>query len=110
MTKVARGILNDSKIVVNDELLVNLVAEDAETTKANVENFVKNFNDAKNGEVFGIYWVPEEAYAINSNLEFVVMDYFDHDTNQYIKKALVVNDGKILDPKYVYILKKSVEA
>ena len=27
MTKVARGILNDSKIVVNDELLVNLVAE-----------------------------------------------------------------------------------
>ena len=45
MTKVARGILNDSKIVVNDELLVNLVAEDAETT-TNVENFVKNFNDA----------------------------------------------------------------
>ena len=28
MTKVARGILNDSKIVVNDELLGNLVAED----------------------------------------------------------------------------------
>ncbi len=46
MTKVARGILNDSKIVVNDELLVNLVAEDAETTKTNVESFVKNFNDA----------------------------------------------------------------
>lgn len=46
MTKVARGILNDSKIVINDELLGNLVAEDAETTKANVENFVKNFNDA----------------------------------------------------------------
>lgn len=46
MTKVARGILNDSKIVVNDELLGNLVAEDAETTKANVESFVKNFNDA----------------------------------------------------------------
>ena len=46
MTKVARGILNDSKIIVNDELLVNLVAEDAETTKTNVESFVKNFNDA----------------------------------------------------------------
>lgn len=39
MTKVARGILNDSKIVVNDELLGNLVAEDAETTKSNVESF-----------------------------------------------------------------------
>ena len=46
MTKVARGILNDSKIVVNDELLGNLVAEDAETTKTKEENFVKNFNDA----------------------------------------------------------------
>ena len=74
------------------------------------EDIVKNFNDATNGEVFGLYWVPEEGYAINSNLEFVVMDYFDHDLNQYIKKALVVNDGKILDPKYIYILKKAVRA
>lgn len=74
------------------------------------DDIVKNFNDAKNGEVFGMYWVPEEGYAINSNLEFVVMDYFDHDLNQYIKKALVVNDGKILDPKYIYILKKAVKA
>lgn len=74
------------------------------------EDIVKNFNDAADGEVFGMYWVPEEGYAINSNLEFVVMDYFDHDLNQYIKKALVVNDGKILDPKYIYLLKKAVRA
>ncbi|MCI8363099.1 MAG: phage major capsid protein [Clostridia bacterium] len=74
------------------------------------EDIVKNFNDAADGEVFGMYWVPEEGYAINSNLEFVVMDYFDHDLNQYIKKALVVNDGKILDPKYIYLLKKAVKA
>lgn len=46
MTKVARGILSDSKISVNEELLASLVTEDAETTKANVENFVKYFNDA----------------------------------------------------------------
>lgn len=74
------------------------------------EDVLKNFNDATNGEYFGMYWVPEEAYAINSNMEFTVVDYFDHDKNQYIKKALVINDGKILDPKYIYLLKKSVKA
>ena len=57
-----------------------------------------------------MYWIPEEAYGINSNLEFTVMDYFDHDTNQYIKKALVINDGKPLDTKYIYLLKKKVTA
>lgn len=71
------------------------------------EDILKNFNDAKDGEYFGMYWVPEEAYAINSNMEFTVVDYFDHETNQYVKKALVINDGKILDPKYIYLLKKS---
>ena len=74
------------------------------------EDILKNFNDATNGEYFGMYWVPEEAYAINSNLEFTVVDYFDHETNQYVKKALVINDGKILDSKYIYLLKKSVTA
>ena len=72
------------------------------------EDILKNFDDATNGDFFGMYWVPEEAYAINSNMEFVVIDYFDQETNQYIKKALVINDGKILDPKYIYLLKKKV--
>ena len=74
------------------------------------EDVLKNFNDAADGDYFGMYWVPEEAYAINSNMEFTVVDYFDHEKNQYIKKALVINDGKILDPKYIYLLKKSVTA
>ncbi len=74
------------------------------------EDILKNFNDAQNGEFFGMYWVPEKAYAINSNMEFTVRDYFDEETNQYIKKALVINDGKILDPKYIYLLKKKVTA
>lgn len=74
------------------------------------EDVVDNFNDAGDGDVFGMYWVPEKGYAINSNLEFSVVDYFDHDKNQYVKKALVINDGKVLDPKYIYILKKEVQA
>ena len=46
MTKQARAMLQDKNINVGDELLVNLVAEDAESTKAAVESFVTLFKDA----------------------------------------------------------------
>ena len=72
------------------------------------DDILKNFDDATDGQYFGMYWVPEEAYAINSSLEFYVTDYFDHETRQAVKTAVVINDGKILDPKYIYLLKKSV--
>lgn len=72
------------------------------------DSILKSFNDAKTGEYFGMYWVPEKAYAINTNMQFSMYHYFDHDTNQYIDKALVINDGKVLDPKYLYLLKKKV--
>lgn len=67
---------------------------------------IKNFDDAAAGEYFGIYWVPEKAYAINTNMQFGYKKYFNEETNQYITKALVIADGKILDPKYIYLLKK----
>ena len=50
-SKVARSILADEEISVNDELLANLVSEDADTTKANVENFAKIFKAAVQKEV-----------------------------------------------------------
>lgn len=72
------------------------------------DDILENFNDATNGQYFAMYWVPQKAYAINTNMEFSVVDYFDHETNQWVKKALVINDGKVLDPKYLYLLKKKV--
>ena len=74
-----------------------------------VENdSLKDFDTATNGQFFGMYWVPQKAYAINSNMEFTVVDYFDHETNQWVKKALVINDGKVLDGEYIYLLKKKI--
>ena len=67
-----------------------------------------NFDDGVNGDYFGIYWIPEKAYAINTNLEFAVTRYFDNEKLQYVDRAVVINDGKILDPKYLYLLKKKV--
>lgn len=72
------------------------------------EDIFKSFDAAANGEYFGMLWVPEEAYAINSNMEFTMMHYYDHELNQYVDKALVINDGKILDGQYIYMLKKKV--
>ena len=72
------------------------------------EDILKNFDDATTGEYFAMLWVPEEAYAINTNMEFSVTRYMDHETNQMVTKALVINDGKPLDTKYIYLLKKKV--
>lgn len=69
-------------------------------------NVLEDFNEADPNDFFGMYWVPEKAYAINSNMQFTVVDYFDHETNQWVKKALVINDGKVLDGAYIYLLKK----
>lgn len=68
---------------------------------------IKNFEEAAAGEVFGLYIVPQKAYAINTNLQFHVKRYFDEEKNQWVDKAIVINDGKVLDPKYVYLLKKA---
>lgn len=74
------------------------------------DDIVKNFDDAEDGDVFGMYWIPSMAYGINTNLEFYIRRYFDEEANEYVDKAIVINDGKILDAKYLYILKKKVEA
>lgn len=71
---------------------------------------IENFDDATDGQVFGLYWIPEKAYAVNTNLQFAVRRYYDEEKDEFVTKALVINDGKVLDPKYLYILKKKVSA
>ena len=71
------------------------------------EGGIKSFDTATAGEYFGMMWVPDKAYAINSNMQFGYKKYFDEDTNQTVTKALVICDGKVLDGKYIYLLKKA---
>lgn len=46
MMKQGRAMLHEKNIAVGDELLANLIAENAEDTKAAVENFISLFNSA----------------------------------------------------------------
>lgn len=62
--------------------------------------------DVAAGANVAMLWVPNGAYAINSNMEFSVRRYFDENTNSYVKKGLVINDGKILNPDCIVIVKQ----
>lgn len=68
-------------------------------------NIIQDFDSASAGEVVGIFWQPRE-YAINENLGFTMIRYRDEELNEVVNKALVVVDGKVLNPTgYVKILK-----
>lgn len=46
MASTARKILSDEQVSVPDEIIMNLVCEDAEKTKESVEGFAKSFKEA----------------------------------------------------------------
>lgn len=69
-------------------------------------DLITDFDSASSGDVIGIYWQPEE-YAINENFGFTMRRYFDEETNEWVDKALVVVDGKILNPTGYYLIKKA---
>ena len=69
------------------------------------EDILPDFDTANSGDVIGVYWQPEE-YAINENFGFTLRRYFDEESNEWVDKALVVVDGKVLNPTgYVKIIK-----
>lgn len=68
-------------------------------------DIIPAFDDASAGDVIGIFWQPEE-YAINENFGFTMRRYFDEETNEWVDKALVVVDGKVLNPTGYYKLIK----
>ena len=51
MSKTARKLLADENIVIPDEIVANLVTDDAEATKAAVQQFAKVFKEAVQGGI-----------------------------------------------------------
>lgn len=69
------------------------------------EDILPDFDTASASDVIGIYWQPLE-YAINENFGFTMRRYFDDETNEWVDKALVVVDGKVLNPTGFYKIVK----
>lgn len=68
-------------------------------------DILPDFDTAASGDVVGIFWQPLE-YAMNENFGFTMLRYFDHETNEWVDKAIVVVDGKVLNPTGYYLIKK----
>lgn len=69
-------------------------------------DILPDFDTASSGDVIGIFWQPEE-YAINTNMAFGMRRWFDEDRNEWVNKMLTVVDGKVLNPKGYYLIKKA---
>lgn len=72
-------------------------------------DILPDFDSAEAGDVIGIFWQPEE-YAINENFGFTMRRYFDEETNEWVDKAIVVVDGKVLNPNGYYLIKKKASS
>ncbi|MCK9191249.1 MAG: phage major capsid protein [Sphaerochaetaceae bacterium] len=69
------------------------------------DDVVADYETAAAGDVVAIY-AKLGDYAINSNLQMATYRWLDQDLNQYINKAIMIADGKLLDTNGVLIIKK----
>ncbi len=69
-------------------------------------DIIADFDTAQSGDVIGLFWQPNQ-YAINTQQDFGMKRYFDEERNEWVNKALGVVDGKTLDPRGFWIIKKA---
>lgn len=69
------------------------------------DDIVAPWDTAAEGDVVAVYFNPND-YIVNSNMQFTMVRYTDHDTNQIVDKAIMIVDGKLADPNGVVIVKK----
>lgn len=69
------------------------------------DDVITPFSEAADGDVVTIY-CNLKNYGFNSNMQMTMYRYFDHDTNEWVDKAILIADGKLIDPDGVVIVKK----
>jgi HK97 family phage major capsid protein len=69
------------------------------------DDIIAPYDDAAVGDVVAIY-CNLRNYCVNSNMQMTMYRYLDHDTNEWIDKAILICDGKLLDANSVVIIKK----
>lgn len=69
------------------------------------DDIIVPYDTAVAGDVVAVY-VDLKNYGFNSNMQLTMFRYFDHDTNEWVDKAVLIADGKLIDPNGVVIIKK----
>jgi HK97 family phage major capsid protein len=69
------------------------------------DDVIAPYDDAATGDVVAVY-CDLRNYGFNSNMQMMMYRYFDHDTNEWVDKAILIADGKLIDPNGVVIIKK----
>lgn len=69
------------------------------------DEVIANYADANTGDVVAVF-CNLRNYGFNSNMQMMMFRYFDHDTNEWVDKAILIADGKLIDPAGVVIVKK----
>ncbi|XID91041.1 phage major capsid protein [Paenibacillaceae bacterium WGS1546] len=70
------------------------------------DDIIKPYDTASDGDVVAVF-CNLKNYAINSNMQLAMVRYTDHDKNEIVDKAILIADGKLLDPNGVVIIKKA---
>lgn len=70
------------------------------------DDLIAPYDTAADDDVVAIF-CDLGNYAVNSNMQMTLFRYLDHDTNQWVDKAILIADGKLLDPNGVVIIKKA---
>jgi len=69
------------------------------------DDVVASYDSASTGDVIAVFMNPQD-YCINSNMQMAMYRWLDHDTNQWVDKAILINDGKLIDAAGVLLIKK----
>lgn len=69
------------------------------------DSVLPSYTDASTGDTIAVLMNPA-YYCINSNMQLSVYRYKDEDLNQWVDKALMVADGKLIDPNAVILIQK----
>lgn len=70
------------------------------------DEVIPSFTTAEDDDVIAVY-CNLNNYGLNSNMQMTMFRYFDHDTNEWVDKAILIADGKLIDPNGIVIVKKS---
>ena len=69
------------------------------------DDVIAAYDDASTGDVVAVFGNLGN-YAVNSNMQMRVVKWSDHDNNKEKTKAIMIVDGKVLDPCGFLIIKK----